>query len=196
MAYDSQLWGTTSNSNIAILERFQSKVLLLIVNAPWYVPNPKLGLNNKKIKLYSPTSLPSISFPIINTINQTLSHYAECNWKARTNFEHKFYVSKNKLFILTFIVWVICEGIWYVHDGALAHSGRSYHDRWLGNGRRTLMLPPPQILFLLLTTKGHSAIALWMPVRLSAATRHLWADVAFHVEMWPGMHWISWRTWM
>jgi hypothetical protein len=34
-----QLWGTASNSNIEILERFQSKVLRLIVNAPWYVPN-------------------------------------------------------------------------------------------------------------------------------------------------------------
>jgi hypothetical protein len=34
-----QLWGTTSNSNIEILELFQSKVLRLIVNAPWYVPN-------------------------------------------------------------------------------------------------------------------------------------------------------------
>jgi hypothetical protein len=37
--YDIQLWGTTSNSSIEILERFQSKVLRLIVNAPWYVLN-------------------------------------------------------------------------------------------------------------------------------------------------------------
>jgi hypothetical protein len=37
--YGIQLWGTTSNSNIEILERFQSKVLRLIVKAPWYVPN-------------------------------------------------------------------------------------------------------------------------------------------------------------
>jgi hypothetical protein len=29
----------TSNSNIEILERFQSKVLRLIVKAPWYGPN-------------------------------------------------------------------------------------------------------------------------------------------------------------
>jgi hypothetical protein len=34
-----QLWGTTSNSNIEILERFQSKALRLIVDAPWYVSN-------------------------------------------------------------------------------------------------------------------------------------------------------------
>jgi hypothetical protein len=37
--YGIELWGTSCNSNIAILERFQSKVLRLIVNAPWYVPN-------------------------------------------------------------------------------------------------------------------------------------------------------------
>jgi hypothetical protein len=37
--YGIQLWGTTSNSNIDILERFQSKVLRLIVDAPWYVSN-------------------------------------------------------------------------------------------------------------------------------------------------------------
>jgi hypothetical protein len=47
--YGIQLCGTTSNSNIdiletsnsniEILERFQSKVLRLIVDAPWYVSN-------------------------------------------------------------------------------------------------------------------------------------------------------------
>jgi hypothetical protein len=35
--YGIQLWGTTSDSNIKILEHFQSKVLRLIVDAPWYV---------------------------------------------------------------------------------------------------------------------------------------------------------------
>jgi hypothetical protein len=40
--YGIQHWGTTSNSNITILERFQSKVLRLIVNAPWYVPFSRL----------------------------------------------------------------------------------------------------------------------------------------------------------
>jgi hypothetical protein len=37
--YGIQLWGMNSNSNITILEHFQLKVLRLIVNAPWYVPN-------------------------------------------------------------------------------------------------------------------------------------------------------------
>jgi hypothetical protein len=34
-----QLWGTASTSNIEILERFQSKALRIIVDAPRYVPN-------------------------------------------------------------------------------------------------------------------------------------------------------------
>jgi hypothetical protein len=34
-----QLWGTASTSNIEIIERFQSKAVRIIVDAPWYVPN-------------------------------------------------------------------------------------------------------------------------------------------------------------
>jgi hypothetical protein len=30
---------TASNSNLEILERFQSKVLRIITDAPWYIPN-------------------------------------------------------------------------------------------------------------------------------------------------------------
>jgi hypothetical protein len=37
--YGIQLWGTASTSNIEILERFQSKVLCMIVDASWYIPN-------------------------------------------------------------------------------------------------------------------------------------------------------------
>jgi hypothetical protein len=37
--YGIQLWGTASTSNFEILERFQSKALRIIVDAPWYVPN-------------------------------------------------------------------------------------------------------------------------------------------------------------
>jgi hypothetical protein len=32
-------YGTASNSNIEIPERFRSKALRMIVDAPWYVPN-------------------------------------------------------------------------------------------------------------------------------------------------------------
>jgi hypothetical protein len=37
--YGIQLLGRASTSNIEILERFQSKVLRMIVDAPWHVPN-------------------------------------------------------------------------------------------------------------------------------------------------------------
>jgi hypothetical protein len=37
--YGIQFWGTTSTSNIEILESFQSKTLRIITDAPWYVPN-------------------------------------------------------------------------------------------------------------------------------------------------------------
>jgi len=37
-----QLRGTASNSNLEILEQFQSKVLCIITDAPWYVPNTKI----------------------------------------------------------------------------------------------------------------------------------------------------------
>ena len=37
--YGIQLWGTASNANLEILERFQSKMLRIITDAPWYMPN-------------------------------------------------------------------------------------------------------------------------------------------------------------
>jgi hypothetical protein len=37
--YGIQLWGAASNSNIEILQRFQSKALRIITCAPWYMPN-------------------------------------------------------------------------------------------------------------------------------------------------------------
>jgi len=37
--YGIQLWGIASNSNLEILERFQSNVLRIITDAPRYVPN-------------------------------------------------------------------------------------------------------------------------------------------------------------
>lgn len=47
--YGIELWGTTSISNIEILERFQSKVLRAIVNAPWFVKN-EIIRNDLKVR--------------------------------------------------------------------------------------------------------------------------------------------------
>lgn len=40
--YGIQLWGTSSDSNIEILQRFQSKMLRTITSAPWYITNRTL----------------------------------------------------------------------------------------------------------------------------------------------------------
>jgi hypothetical protein len=37
--YRIQLWDSASISNIEILEHFQGKVLRMITDAPWYMPN-------------------------------------------------------------------------------------------------------------------------------------------------------------
>jgi hypothetical protein len=66
-----QLWGTTSNSNIAVLERFQSKVLSLIVDAPWYVPNSVIRKD---------LPVPSVK----EEISRFSSHYA-VRLRAHTN---------------------------------------------------------------------------------------------------------------
>jgi hypothetical protein len=84
--------------------------------------------------------------------------------------------------------------VWYMHDGAPAHFSRvvrdvlnnTYHDRWIDRGGPTAWPPrspdlnplhfylwghlKPLRMQLLLTTKRHFTIALWMPVRLTAPT--------------------------
>jgi hypothetical protein len=49
--YGIQLWDTTSNLNIEILESFQSKVLRLILDAPWYVSTGNRQRINQPIQL-------------------------------------------------------------------------------------------------------------------------------------------------
>lgn len=49
--YGIELWGSTANSNIEILERFQSKVLRTIVKAPWYVPNAIIARDLKVLPI-------------------------------------------------------------------------------------------------------------------------------------------------
>src|SRR5215469_6778058 len=37
--YGIPLWGMASQSNIEILQRLQNKILRMVTDAPWYVPN-------------------------------------------------------------------------------------------------------------------------------------------------------------
>ena len=50
--YGLELWGTASNSNIEIIQRFQSKTLRMITKAPWYIRNDNIhkDLNMRKVK--------------------------------------------------------------------------------------------------------------------------------------------------
>jgi hypothetical protein len=45
--YSIPLWGTASNSNIEILQRYQNKALRAIVNTPWYISNKVLHADLK-----------------------------------------------------------------------------------------------------------------------------------------------------
>lgn len=49
--YGIQLWGTSSNSNVEILQRYQSKTLRRIINAPWYVSNNQIHRDLKIPKI-------------------------------------------------------------------------------------------------------------------------------------------------
>jgi hypothetical protein len=63
--YEIQLWDTASTSNIDILERFQSKILRMIVDAPWDMPNTVIWKDlqiptvKEEIQRYSSQSVPS-----------------------------------------------------------------------------------------------------------------------------------------
>ena len=50
--YGIQLWGSASDSNINIIERYQSKTLRNMVNAPWFIPNELINkdLNISTVK--------------------------------------------------------------------------------------------------------------------------------------------------
>ena len=49
--YGIQLWGSASNSNIEILQRYQSKTLRMITNAPWFVNNNNIHKDLKVLKV-------------------------------------------------------------------------------------------------------------------------------------------------
>jgi len=40
--YGIELWGCATKSNITVIQRYQSKILRTITNAPWYVSNQTL----------------------------------------------------------------------------------------------------------------------------------------------------------
>lgn len=49
--YGIELWGTAANSNIEIIQRFQSKVLRMILNVPWYITNNAIHQDSEIIPI-------------------------------------------------------------------------------------------------------------------------------------------------
>lgn len=67
--YGIQLWGAAANSNIDIIQRFQSKILRIITNSPWFISNYRIH-NDLNI----PTVKEEIANFSANHINRLLNH--------------------------------------------------------------------------------------------------------------------------
>jgi hypothetical protein len=75
--YGIVLWGCASKSNIAIKQRYQSKILRTITNAPRYVTNQTLHTICK-----SRSSTPSSKNAFINTVLTGISPQPPCGTNA------------------------------------------------------------------------------------------------------------------
>ena len=80
--YGIQLWGTAPNSNLEIQERFQSKVLRILTDAPLYVPNTIM-----KHDLQIPTVKQEARKYIANCLKRLDTHP---NNLANTSFKEQF----------------------------------------------------------------------------------------------------------
>ena len=74
--YGIELWGCTATSNIDIIQRYQSKMLRSITNAPWYVTNQTLT---------SGSAHPTRSNGIPGTNSRTPRHLASSHKPAHGN---------------------------------------------------------------------------------------------------------------
>lgn len=70
--YGIQLWGTAANSNLEILQRFQSKILRIITDAPWYMTNERLhhDLEIPTIKEEIRIIMPKYRNRVLNHVNK------------------------------------------------------------------------------------------------------------------------------
>lgn len=83
--YGIQLWGTSSKSNIEILERFQNKTIRKMFNIPWYISNKyiyqdlKLPLVKHEISKFSENYQTRLSdhpnYLAVNLLDNTLSEF-------------------------------------------------------------------------------------------------------------------------
>ena len=86
--YGIQLWGCASETNIAIIQRFQNKALRTIANAPWYVRNDDLhrDLQIDKVKIVIQQYAKSHSERLrLHTNEEASNLYSRINNERRLN---------------------------------------------------------------------------------------------------------------
>jgi hypothetical protein len=75
--YGLELWGCAIKSNISIIQRSKSKILRMIVDAPWYVSNatlhPDLGISYVQDAIHQKcnkhhTALETLENPLLKTL--------------------------------------------------------------------------------------------------------------------------------
>jgi hypothetical protein len=86
-----QLWKSASNSNLEILERFQSKVLRIITDAPRYVPNAEIKRDllvltvRQEVRNYSVTYRQRLDDHPMSLAN-SLFHSTNCNLRLKPHY--------------------------------------------------------------------------------------------------------------
>jgi len=90
--YGIQLWGTASISNIQVIQRFQSKVIRTILQAPWFVNNVTLHHDTgipfvtEEIKNYSEKYLAKLDYHPNHLAVNLLDNSEHVNRLKRHNF--------------------------------------------------------------------------------------------------------------
>lgn len=72
--YGIQLWVSASISNLNIVHRFQSKILQLMLSAPWYVRNDVIHNDNKSQTIVE--EVKSYSFKFLQKLENHVDHLA------------------------------------------------------------------------------------------------------------------------
>jgi len=104
--YGVQLWRSASNSNLEILERFQSKVLRIITDAPRHVPNTEIKRDlqvltvRQEVRFYSVAYRQSLD-DHSNSLANSLFHRTNCNRRLKRHYPAglatRFYIVLRKI---------------------------------------------------------------------------------------------------
>ena len=82
--YGIELWGCATRSNIAVIQRYQSKLLRTITNTPWYVSNQTLHSD--------------LNIPHVRTVfrERTATHHTTLGWHPNPLMEPLVHPPNNR----------------------------------------------------------------------------------------------------